>query len=280
VALSRIFLGAHWLSDILGGILLGLTLCLLTTISYRKYHAAKPNQTFSITAIIIITIFSLSSAWMWYFLQHFHQALYSYTPYSPQKTLVLNEWWQTGDPQASIYRLNRTGKPVQILNVQWAGDLNSIDDELEQSGWQPLPKISLLTLASRITGSEHGQHFPLLSPLYQDKKPLLVMVKHVEVEHALLVLRLWDDQTVLNQHKIPLWIGTISYYHPWKLPLLHKSSATNKKQALPPAQNILEGCLNNYEWRKLYYPQANLLNTRENTDWQGYILLIRPKGQS
>lgn len=42
VALSRILLGVHWLSDIVGGILLGVSLCAVTRIFYSRY--AKTEQ--------------------------------------------------------------------------------------------------------------------------------------------------------------------------------------------------------------------------------------------
>lgn len=43
IAFSRVFLGVHWFSDIIGGLALGLSICALTRISYSRYQAKPLN---------------------------------------------------------------------------------------------------------------------------------------------------------------------------------------------------------------------------------------------
>lgn len=44
IALSRVMLNVHWLSDIVGGILLGLTICGASRFIYGKYPGKQPDQ--------------------------------------------------------------------------------------------------------------------------------------------------------------------------------------------------------------------------------------------
>lgn len=61
VVLSRLYLGAHWLSDVLGGLTLGLFWVTLLAVSYRRYDTAPlPARALSAAALLSLL---LSAGW-------------------------------------------------------------------------------------------------------------------------------------------------------------------------------------------------------------------------
>lgn len=67
VALSRLYLGAHWLSDIIGASLLALTLVFAHVLSYNRIADKKPLTIFDSTIGLIIFVFCWSSFSTLYF---------------------------------------------------------------------------------------------------------------------------------------------------------------------------------------------------------------------
>ena len=273
IAFSRLYLSAHWLSDILGGLLLGI-ICLLFILLWLR---RKPSTLPPWPGLLAVAVLGLGIGWSCQMLMHYKSAINAYTPYLPSKTLDANAWWIHNTIDEPLYRKTRTGKAVQILNVQWAGDLTTIRDELEEAGWVLMPKRSLFESLANLIGAKQ-QHYPILSQLYKDQKPILIMSKALSQKQALLILRLWDIQTTLNGSNTPLWMGSLAYHRPFEFKFLAKKTTNPSPDPsqLPPAIQILEGDLRGFEWKQMNYSQLLAPQTRDNADWNGTILLVRP----
>jgi membrane protein DedA with SNARE-associated domain/membrane-associated phospholipid phosphatase len=208
ISFSRLYLGAHWFTDVLGGWLLSTIMLMLTVLSYNR-HQENPLQvkTIFISLLIFIGVF----ATLLDGIQHQQlQANYTQTEW-PTSALELDNWWAQDNSKSALpfYRIGRAGIPVEMLNLQWIGDLNDIQTLLLQQGWHLPPKRDWADVLHRITDIGSAEHLPLVSPLYLGKKPVLVLMKTVDGIKNPLVLRLWNSNINVLGSPNELWVGSV-----------------------------------------------------------------------
>jgi hypothetical protein len=61
-----------------------------------------------------------------------------------------------------------------------------------------------------MTDIQSNEHVPLVSSLYLDKGPVLMLVKHMNKDNKkMYVLRLWQSYIKLKETTQPLWVGAV-----------------------------------------------------------------------
>ena len=263
VAFSRLFLGMHWLCDVLAGFCLGFAIVCFIQIAESK-RIPKPNKK-SIWPILLAIGLPLLAL---------RPHLYPKTRHDTQiknHTVIisLNNWWQNATHYVPPIRFNRLHQPVQPINIQWLGSLKDIKQQLKN--WEIIkPKqnnlgITLKEIARPSIEYQQG----LLPPLYDFK--VAVLRAYLYKNNKLMILTLWPSQIQINHLKNKLWVGNLSIRQPskqlFKRYYYHSISAQELPQSLIGKQTIkiVRHTLNDKIIKKL--------------NWRGEVTLIKLKNK-
>jgi undecaprenyl-diphosphatase len=266
VFLSRLILKIHWLSDVIGSLLLGSAFICLFIIAYRRKE--RYNR-FSIWPLILLTILGQGIFGTAYYLHTRHNDTKNYQLRHTSNYVNPSVWWRATHSVLPVYRYSRLNKPVQILNIQWLADLESIERRLKKQGWQIAPRFGLHTIKQQLMGQAL-----VLSPFTQQFKhhtPVLVMTKKLSQKDSYLILRLWDG----NYHTPveSIYVGNISYH----LPVQHW--LWNRKKICPNSKRDifqeLTKVLPYSNWKTLSFKQKYTIKHNPCIHEENKILLIK-----
>ncbi len=203
---GAIYLGDYWLSDILATYFAGTTLCLIFCLFYRKTADIHKKPSIIILYLLITCIISSSLISLYC---NFSRALYAHTPNHQEYILEHSAWWDQQSPLLPLYRMNRVGKNTSMLNIQYLGSLNLLSNALTKNGWTAHPNDSILKkIMVRLDNSPDSVNLPLLTQLYQNNSPSLIMTYKDNKTGLELQLLIWKSNYHLYQSPETLWIGT------------------------------------------------------------------------
>jgi undecaprenyl-diphosphatase len=231
VALSRLYLNVHWLSDIVVSLLLGASILGVVVLFYRCSERAN---TYKNVWLVMLLILGQAVFGGFYAHKHYASLMADFRLQQPTYALNVTTWWQTPHSILPLYHHNRFNNPVQLMNVQWLANNAAITHSLIKQGWEIPQRFGLHSLKQQLL----GKNLTVISPLPQNdkgRKPALVLVKPLQENTGYLILRLWQAHYVTAQST--LYIGNISYHLPLKHWLWHSKQQCQK--IYPASINVL-----------------------------------------
>jgi len=202
IAFSRLYLGAHWFSDIAAGLLLGLTWVLVLGIAYRRHLTTriKPSGLIAIPTLVLVLFGG------WHSINSHEENMQRYSQQQQNTPIDFSDWLANDWQQLPSQRIDTLGSQGQPLNLQWAGPLSELQDHLQQLGWQTPKALSASNALHWLDPNADLASMPLLPQVHDGRHAELTMLL---IEQQ-LILKLWPSNHYLNRSHQTIWIGYIS----------------------------------------------------------------------
>jgi membrane protein DedA with SNARE-associated domain/membrane-associated phospholipid phosphatase len=208
IALTRLYFGAEWLSDIVGSLALGLAWISALGLAFRRHSKQDPPS----TGLALIAALSAGGSLTLSSLDRHERDLERYTPHPPSLEISVSQWQQR---QCELLPGHREGiwrhSREQPFDLVYAGDLEPLAAAMSTQGWQPADRLSWDNAMKLLSPSLPLSELPVIPHVHDGRHETLTLVKDAGLEQR-LVLRLWASHCNIDR-RIPVWIGTLVTLH-------------------------------------------------------------------
>jgi len=216
IGFARLYLGAHWLSDVVVSALLGIAWILALGIAYRSH--VQRSMWMRPLAAVFYGAFALAAAWhapraAGPLLERFHAP-------ATATAIDADGWWAAEDWRALPAQRNERDADLRWpLDLQVAGPLPRLRQWLVARGWRVQPQADWVATLGLLDDDRRAEAQPVLPATLDAEAEALLLRRAGALPGELQVLRLWASPVRLDDGA-PLWLGsaqTLRYTRPFDL---------------------------------------------------------------
>lgn len=262
IALSQLYLGAQWLSDVILGLSIGTIWVSLLALGYRR-HSAPRVTSISLMPVAVVAGL-IAASWQWQY--GIEQQRERYRPQPAVEETDNRSWQHDKFAELPAYRTDFLAHQNYPLNLQWSGPLDAIVAQLKSMGWLPQQGDAIHRSLLWLSPSANIEQLALLPQYHDGRDHKVAMALPINTNEE-WVLRLWRSSWRIDTH--PIWVGSIARYQAaptWKYLRIPRMAGD-----FIAGRDVLREQIDAGRLRQ--HPQAS----STDIDWDGAVLLLRTR---